>query len=206
MAYKALIRSVQDNTTALSVHVIFVSTISNQSIDVMDAQLVYGTDIISFTLAEIIAATKAQILDYSTSQSYGITANDIVWDMINTLTPDELTALKSGSNGIEGISVRNYTFPIFKSTTIASGVAVFHLTDTGLSGGNALFPNGVIQDSVNAFVSDATASYQMSYVFSNSNKTVTVTANKLTTSNILTGILGQAAANGAVVKLSVFGY
>jgi hypothetical protein len=46
----------------------------------------------------------------------------------------------------------------------------------------------------------------MSYAFSNGDKTLTVTANKLTTANILTGILGQAAANGAVVKLQVWGY
>lgn len=91
------------------------------------------------------------------------------------------------------------------SATVASGVAVFNITDTGLSGGNPLFPNGPNADSLNCFVSDATASYQMSGAWSNSNKTLTVTANKLTTSNILTGILGQAAANGSVVRTTVWG-
>lgn len=106
----------------------------------------------------------------------------------------------------EGTTQRTNAFPIFKSATVASGVAVFNLTTDGTSGGTALFPNGVIQDSVNAFVSDATASYQMSYAFSNSNKTLTVTTNKLSTTNILTGVLGQVAGNGSVVKLSVWGY
>lgn len=106
----------------------------------------------------------------------------------------------------EGTTQRSSCFGIFKSATVASGVAVFNLTSDGTSGGSALFPNGVIADSVNAFVSDNSASYQMSYAFSNSNKTLTVTANKLTTANILTGILGQAAGNGSVVRLQVWGY
>lgn len=106
----------------------------------------------------------------------------------------------------EGTTQRVNSFPIFKSATVASGVAVFNLTADGTSGGTALCTNGVIQDSVNAFVSDATASYQMSYAFTNSNKTVTVTTNKLTTANILSGILGQSAANSSVVKLSVWCY
>lgn len=106
----------------------------------------------------------------------------------------------------EGTTQRMGAFPIFKSVTVSSGTAIFYLTDDGTSTGNALFPNGVIADSVNAFVSDAAASYQMAYAFSNSNKTLTVTTNKLTTANILTGILGQSAANGASVKLQVWGY
>lgn len=115
-------------------------------------------------------------------------------------------ALDAKSKGYEGTTARSNIFPIFKSASVSSGVIAFHLTADGTSGGTALFPNGVIQDSVNAFVSDAAASYQMSYAFTNSNKTVTVTANKLTTANILTGLLGQAQANGSVVKLSVWGY
>lgn len=99
------------------------------------------------------------------------------------------------------------TLPIMytKSATVASGVAVFYLTTDGTSTGTALFPTGPNMDSINAFVSDATASYQMSYALTNSNKTLTVTANKLTTANILTGILGQASANGAIVRVTLFG-
>lgn len=106
----------------------------------------------------------------------------------------------------QSTSLRSGAFPVFKSGTVSGGVIAFHLTSDGTSGATALFPNGVIDESVNAFVSDAAASYQMSYAFSNGNKTLTITANKLTTANILTGILGQAAANGAVVKLQVWGY
>lgn len=106
----------------------------------------------------------------------------------------------------EGTTTRVNAFPLFKSATVGATTAVFNLTTDGTSGGTAIFPNGVIQDSVQLIVSDATASYQMSYAFSNVNKTLTVTANKLTTANILTGVLGQASAAGAVVKLTVYGY
>lgn len=114
--------------------------------------------------------------------------------------------IPNGVKAYEGTTSRADAFSIFKSSTVASGVAVFQLTFDGLSTGTALFPNGVISDSVNPIVNDSTASFQMSWAFSNSNKTLTITANKLTTANILTGLLGQAAANGSVVKLSVWGY
>lgn len=91
------------------------------------------------------------------------------------------------------------------SATVSSGTAIFQLTTDGTSTGTAIFPNGANLDSINAFVSDAAASYQMSYALTNSNKTLTVTANKLTTSNILTGVLGQASANSAVVRLTIWG-
>lgn len=106
----------------------------------------------------------------------------------------------------EGTTLRGNAFPIFKDATVSSGVAIFYLTVDGTSTGAALFPNGIIADSVSLTVNDATASYQMSYAFTNSNKTLTVTTNKLTTANILTGLLGQSAANGAVVRLQVYGY
>lgn len=119
----------------------------------------------------------------------------------------KLTALNASTSiTYEGTTQRVNSFPIFKSATVASGVAVFNLTADGTSGGTALCTNGVIQDSVNAVANDATASYQWSYAFSNSNKTVTITVNKLSTANILTGVLGQSAANGAVVKMSVYCY
>lgn len=97
-------------------------------------------------------------------------------------------------------------YPIFKSATVSSGTAVVYLTADGTSGGTTLCPNGVIADSVSPVVSDATASYQMSWAFTNSNKTLTVTANKLTTANILTGLLGQTQANGSVVKVTAWCY
>ena len=106
----------------------------------------------------------------------------------------------------EGVTLRSGAFPVFKNATVGSGSAVMHFTSDGTSGGSALFASGPILDSVNMIVSDATASYQMSWAWSNSNKTLTITANKLTTANILTGILGQAQANSSVIKVCVWGY
>lgn len=91
------------------------------------------------------------------------------------------------------------------SAVVSGGAAVFYLTADGLSTGTAIFPNGPNMDSLNAFVSDASASYQMAAALTNSNKTLTITANKLTTANILTGILGQASANSATIRLTVWG-
>ncbi len=160
-----------------------------------------GSDIVApYTNKKIVDGVIAQTIATAlATYSISLTTADVVMVFGPQYPVD-------GVKAYEGVTARANAFPIFKSATVASGVAVFHLTDNGTSGGNALFPNGVIADSVNAFVSDATASYQMSYAFSNGNKTLTVTANKLTTANILTGLLGQSAANGAVVKLSVFGY
>lgn len=116
------------------------------------------------------------------------------------------TDLAAASAAYEGTTQRTGSFPIFKSVTVGSGVAVFYLTADNTSGWTTLCTNGVIQDSVNVTVSDSTASYQASWAWTNSNKTLTVTTNKLTTANILTGVLGQAAANGSVMKLSVWCY
>lgn len=115
-------------------------------------------------------------------------------------------SLPDAQKAYENTTLRSPAFPIFKTGTVSSGAITFHLTNDGASSGTALFTNGIIESSINIFVSDASASYQMSYALSNSNKTITITANKLTTANILTGILGQGQANGALVKLSIWGY
>lgn len=123
----------------------------------------------------------------------------------NVAAVKTILGLTTIQKAYEGTTLRA-AYPVFKSATVSGGTAVFQLTADGLSTGTALFPNGMIADSVNATVNDATASYQMSWAFTNSNKTLTVTANKLSTANILTGVLGQAAANAAIVKLSIWGY
>lgn len=96
-------------------------------------------------------------------------------------------------------------FFIYKQSTVASGVAVYQLTADNTSTGTALCSNPIAA-SVSPVVNDATASYQFGWAFSNSNKTLTVTANKLSTANILTGLLGQTSANGSTVNLSVACY
>lgn len=105
-----------------------------------------------------------------------------------------------------GTTLKTSVLSIFKSATVASGVATFYLTADGTATGAALFANEVFVESVNTNVNDATASYQMAWAFSNSNKTLAVTVNKLGTASLLTGILGQVAApNGTAVYLQIKG-
>lgn len=106
----------------------------------------------------------------------------------------------------DGTTARTNPVIIFKSATVASGAAVMYLTADNTSTGTALCPNGVVTSSINPIVNDSTASYQMSWAVTNSNKTLTVTTNNFTTANILTGLLGQAAANGKTVNASVVCY
>lgn len=117
----------------------------------------------------------------------------------------DLTNKPTIGKAYEGTTLRTGAFPLFLSATVSSGTAVVHLTDTGLSGGNALCGT-VIQDSVSVIFNDSGSSFQQSWAWSNSNKTLTVTANKFTTANILSGILGQAAANASVAKITVWCY
>lgn len=115
------------------------------------------------------------------------------------------TALDKKPTIYFGSTLKSNAIMFTGSATVSSGTAVIYLTTDGTSGGTAIFPNGPNMDSINAFVSDAAASYQMSYALTNSNKTLTITANKLTTANILTGVLGQGQANSAVVRLTIWG-
>lgn len=114
------------------------------------------------------------------------------------------TDLANKAQLYSGGTLKTNTKAISKHATVSGGIAVFYLTDNELVGGNALCANAVWDDSINVYVNDATASFQWSEAVTNSNKTLTVTINKLTTANILTGILGQSSApNGTVVRLTV---
>lgn len=123
----------------------------------------------------------------------------------NSFISDFATATRLDVQFYDGTTQKLGGFPVVKSATVASGVAVFNFTSDGTSTGTALWSTGPSMDSVQVNVNDATAAYQMGWAWSNSNKTLTVTTNKLSTANILTGILGQSAGNGAVVKAVVWG-
>lgn len=143
------------------------------------------------------------------------TTGSTVGNVYRQLNLFEYLAIGAASKAYEGTTLRAAAFPVIKSATVSTGVAVFNLTADGLSTGAALFPNGVIVDSVQVSVSDATAIYPASWAFSNSNKTLTVTANKAGSTNVLLNLLGgltsvlgapTAAPNGTSVKLTVYGY
>lgn len=165
--------------------------------DLLDAKVPTATTVNGHALSSNVTVTKSDL-------SLGNVDNTS--DINKPISTSTQTALDLKGKSYEGTTARSNTMEYFGHATVASGVAVFYLTIDGTSTGTAIFPNGVIQDSVSLTVSDASASYQTSYAFTNSNKTLTITANKLTTANILSGILGQTAANGAVIKLTAFGY
>lgn len=112
----------------------------------------------------------------------------------------------------DGTTQRLGAFPVFGSASVATGVATFYLTADGTSTGTALFPNSVITNSVSVTPNDAISLYGFSWVFSNSNKTLTVTVNKSSATGVIAllgiNILGApiSAANGTTVKLTVWGY
>jgi len=153
-----------------------------------------------------VLVPRADAIKLAALSTSSVTQVQSDWNQTNTASSSYIQNKPTVGRAYEGTTQRTGSFPVFKNATVASGVAVFHLTIDGTSGGTALFPNGIIADSIDVEVNDATASYQMSYALSNGNKTLTVTANKLTTANILTGLLGQAQANGSVVRLQAWGY
>lgn len=165
--------------------------------DAMDAKVDTSRTVNGHALTSNVTVTKSDIT---------LGNVDNTSDASKPISTATQTTLDLKSRAYEGTTLRSNTFPIFKNATVASGTAVFHLTVDGTSGGAALCPTGIIADSINPIVSDATASFQMSWALSNANKTVTVTTNKLTTANILSGVLGQTAGNGSVVKLSATCY
>lgn len=110
----------------------------------------------------------------------------------------------------EGTNKRLAIIPYFNSGTVGSGMLAFNMTADGTSGGMAIFPNGIIQSSIQAFCNDNTTPFSYSALLSNSNKTLTLTVNKAGSSflsllglNVLTA---PAAANGSTCNVQVMGY
>lgn len=159
------------------------------------------------TMSTTSSQVQSDWLQASTTVASYIKDKPVLGAVATTSSYTDLVNKPTIGKAIEATTTRSNSFPIFKSSTVGSGVAVFYLTADNTSGGTSVCPNGVIKDSASPFVGDATASFQMSApVFTNSDKTVTITTNKLTTANILTGVLGQSTGNGSVVKLTVWCY
>lgn len=104
------------------------------------------------------------------------------------------------ANGTKYSNVKRLGF----QATVSGGQIVVYLTDDGTINGNPMFPNNILEHFFNASFNDSANQYQISWVVSNSNKTMTLTVNKLTS---VLGVLalGGAAPNGTVVYLSIMG-
>lgn len=142
---------------------------------------------------------KTNVLSYASSNSYSITALDIIWPMPIGF-----------SSGVEKLGI----VPYVSSATVAGGAGVvrFYLTDDGTSTGNAAFSE-IDTDSIQVQVFNSSAVYVPASVTVDTNKKyIDVTMNKLNFTTGLAGILsvliGAAlgpAANGTVVKCLVMG-
>lgn len=110
------------------------------------------------------------------------------------------------AGGVQKLNVKQLT----ANGTITSGTLVVYMTDDGTITGNALFPNEILYTSI--VTTDPSNVFGLGYVISNSNKTLTITANKQTFSGVTVvgvSVLGSvslsAAPNGTAIGVHVIG-
>lgn len=169
--------------------------------------VVGGADSFHDTLVEIQnimnsdETTAAALMTTVSGKVDKITGKGLSTNDYTTAEKTKLAGLSTVGKMISGITEKDNSFPYLNHATIASGACVFQLTADGTSTGAAIFPTGVDADSINFFVNDSGNVYTFSYVLSNSNKTLTVTAKIV---NLLALGLSNAA-NGTVVKLLCLG-
>lgn len=112
--------------------------------------------------------------------------------------------VRAATRNYAGTTAKDGSFTISKSATVSGGNFVIHLTDDGLSTGNALFVNGPDLDSLTLRAVDGNNPHAFGTpALSNSNKTVTVPVTKVAP---VLGILALAqSANGSVIKATILG-
>jgi len=126
---------------------------------------------------------------------------DLVDGAVNTdgATIEQSTAIMH--NGTKKILCKMVAF----SAVVSGGSATFYLTDNGLAGGNAVFPNAVFKETANFWIDNATTQFQFgNFTVSPDRKTLTVTVNQI--GSVLLGLLQfVGAANGVTVHLRIEG-
>lgn len=147
------------------------------------------------TSQDLINAGNAAISTYASGHSYTLSTGTI-WPF---LTPDQITALATPVyyNGSVSTGSKVLTF----ATTTLSGAATVYLTDNGLASGNALC-SGTIEH-VNLTANDSGNTFGLGYTVTNSNKTLTITANVRSFSS--TTILGISVLGGSSLAAATNG-
>lgn len=114
---------------------------------------------------------------------------------------DEMEGMK-GANWVNGVK-KTMVIEYASSAVVASGQAVFYLTDNGASNGSAVFTE-VYKESVSFWVDDATGQYQYgAYTLSGDKKSITVNVRQL---GVALGLLTfTTQPNGTTVYLRVKG-
>lgn len=143
---------------------------------------------------------NAAVLQYGENNSLGLSTSDIIWGYM----PNDVTPTQYWHNGVAQTSYKHMTF----SDTTTNGSKVFYLTNDGTINGTALCSSAPRH--INVSTNDPSNTFGLGYVVSNSNKTLTITANVRTFSSVT--ILGQSvlfsttlssAPNGTPVSASV---
>lgn len=105
--------------------------------------------------------------------------------------------------------VYNGAYPVTAKATVAGGNAVFQFTDTGLAGGNSLFPTGPLPNSEQFRAEEGTNPHAFGIAtWSNSNKTLTVPVSKTGAALVVLGLsvlAANVAANGSVIYATAWG-
>lgn len=143
--------------------------------------------------------------------------NDEVTDLRDPADPTDAMTLNAAQGAIASLPI-TYSAGTQKTSvkqfcqlvTINGGTGTIYLTDNGLIGGNALFPNEILY--VNIYGNDPNNTFGLGHAISNSNKTLTLTVNSRSFATVTVlgiSVLGSttltAAPNGTVVGVHVIG-
>lgn len=156
---------------------------------------------------------KPSFATVATSGAYNdLTGKPPLATVATTGNYSDLIGKPALARAYEGSTNRGTPTVIAVQGTVSGGTAVFHLTTDGTSGGTAIFGTGPIKSAFQPVVNDSANLYPMSWAWSNSDKTVTVTVNRSTPTGVIAllgiNILGAptTAANGTTIQATVFGY
>lgn len=186
-----------------------VSTIIGLSaaIDGKQATLVSGTSIRTLEGQSLLGAGN---IDLGKSD-VGLSNVDNTSDAAKPLSTAQLAALAQRPVVYQGSSQKTgVKIYAGKATTVTGGVAIFYLTDSGTSGGNALLAN-VYDETVDFEVNDSVNAYRYSWVISADKKILTATVTRSAPTGVISllglNLLSAPAATpaGTVVRLTAWG-
>lgn len=137
---KAYVLRLNNTGSSIGAITIFVDTSTSLVIDFITADIVFGTDITAYTQSEFVLAVQAKLLAYSVSQSYGISADDIIWMIPPVPTESEVSHSIVTGTGATGFQVSasknamvNYNVTIATTATIggsSDGTVVLEIAPT----------------------------------------------------------------------------
>lgn len=105
MAYKAYVGYSSVGASGIDVHTPIIDVTNDVVYDDAHITLIPGVDLVTYTTAEFQAAVQTALLAYSVVQSYGLTANDIIWvETAESLVPRTFSSPSRSLNSAFQIS------------------------------------------------------------------------------------------------------